>query len=556
MRKLLFLFALCLPVVSSYAQLPSATLLDVRARGAVGDGQADDTNALQNTLDQALRLCGATVYLPRGTFRIHGNLRLDARRLAAHPACPATTSAPLEVRISGEGEGVSRIVQSDPNATLLTLRGDYDVFPSLDHLSLLGRGPQTNGNLLEDLAPSTRVEQVLLGGTAGRCLLQDAERLLLRDVRFLHCRQALVQGSGATNESYYYGIEVLGAGIARDLVGSTPDFNFNRNAHNGVFPSDGPVQPDFHAAIVLGYNAVNNLFEGGSIKPLGRSLAGIRVFGGENIRFSHLYLEGYDTPALNPSLIIGGPVETTSATSPIPADARVFSVADSSWMINRLGSDLDLDPDGDYSMILYPPDYQLNSREPSQLGSGIRRGDFEQIYLSAYTGNQAHIVHRAVNGTQVHNWPRGVLVAESRGRSVLPMDPVIVEDCHLAAREHNQRLPGQYTIVASPDQPLVLAEVVLGIFADRFHTWATGSASDYTGSFNRLLELSGNTRMRTGDAGQGTIAVVGAGVVLLEHGGVADGLTAYGSTADAIRPVRLATGQLSHVQVASVAPTR
>src|SRR5207244_1484633 len=44
--------------------------LNVKAFGAVGDGTADDTAAIQDAIDTAARRGGGSVYLPLGSYRI------------------------------------------------------------------------------------------------------------------------------------------------------------------------------------------------------------------------------------------------------------------------------------------------------------------------------------------------------------------------------------------------------------------------------------------------------------------------------------------------------
>lgn len=48
-------------------------MIDVRDFGAKGDGQADDTSAIQNALDAAAAT-GDVVFFPRGEYRIERTL--------------------------------------------------------------------------------------------------------------------------------------------------------------------------------------------------------------------------------------------------------------------------------------------------------------------------------------------------------------------------------------------------------------------------------------------------------------------------------------------------
>ncbi len=50
-------------------QTPRFSYLDVLRGGAVGDGRADDTAAIQRVLDEAARRGGAAVYFPAGAYR-------------------------------------------------------------------------------------------------------------------------------------------------------------------------------------------------------------------------------------------------------------------------------------------------------------------------------------------------------------------------------------------------------------------------------------------------------------------------------------------------------
>jgi hypothetical protein len=66
---------------SGVAPSPIASVhgvFDVRDHGAVGDGTADDTKALRDTIDAAHAAGGGIVYVPSGHYRIKGGLKLPA----------------------------------------------------------------------------------------------------------------------------------------------------------------------------------------------------------------------------------------------------------------------------------------------------------------------------------------------------------------------------------------------------------------------------------------------------------------------------------------------
>ena len=90
----------------STAPPPPFGAFDIRAYGAVGDGVADCTAAIQAALDAAVAARGGTVFIPAGAWRVAGQLRL----------APAST-VPLSVR--GEGWGSALVWEQD--ADLLTI---------------------------------------------------------------------------------------------------------------------------------------------------------------------------------------------------------------------------------------------------------------------------------------------------------------------------------------------------------------------------------------------------------------------------------------------------
>ncbi|MDD4977077.1 MAG: glycosyl hydrolase family 28-related protein [Gallionella sp.] len=72
--QVLFLFV---PVLGEAAALqPNATVINVKTFGAIGDGVADDTKALQSALDEAM---GRTLYIPAGTYLAKEDLLVKAK---------------------------------------------------------------------------------------------------------------------------------------------------------------------------------------------------------------------------------------------------------------------------------------------------------------------------------------------------------------------------------------------------------------------------------------------------------------------------------------------
>lgn len=86
-------------------------LIDVRTHGAVGDGRADDTKALQAAIDEA-RGSGRRVYLPAGRFRVTRTLVWRTSRQGADIYSSG-------LRMSGDGPTRSVIVAACAGPALL-----------------------------------------------------------------------------------------------------------------------------------------------------------------------------------------------------------------------------------------------------------------------------------------------------------------------------------------------------------------------------------------------------------------------------------------------------
>jgi hypothetical protein len=80
-------------------QLPASTVANVRDYGAVGDGTADDTTAIQAAINAANGVGGGTVYLPRGEYKISSALTIYNH-----------------IALVGDGDYVTNIVQSSTTA--------------------------------------------------------------------------------------------------------------------------------------------------------------------------------------------------------------------------------------------------------------------------------------------------------------------------------------------------------------------------------------------------------------------------------------------------------
>jgi hypothetical protein len=89
----------------------AAPVSDVSDFGAVGDGVADDTAAIQAAIDHASALSGGVVFVPAGNYRTTAELRITTGGLTLRGEGPAsvlhiTSPSKPEVGIHIEGESV------------------------------------------------------------------------------------------------------------------------------------------------------------------------------------------------------------------------------------------------------------------------------------------------------------------------------------------------------------------------------------------------------------------------------------------------------------------
>ncbi len=105
--------------------------------GTVGDGEADDTAALQSALDATVGQGGAFLTIPPGLYRVTAPLHLNAR---------ANITRPWGIRAQG-----ARLVSaiSDGGHVLHIRSGATARFLSLEGLSILGGGREGHGLVIE-----------------------------------------------------------------------------------------------------------------------------------------------------------------------------------------------------------------------------------------------------------------------------------------------------------------------------------------------------------------------------------------------------------------------
>lgn len=105
--------------------------------GAIGNGIANDTTAIQNTIDAAQAAGGGTIYFPAGKYRIAGSLNAVG---------DPSNQLLWGVHFAGEGPYASEIIQANLNSAIIVF--DTIGSCSVDNLSFNYDGTPTGGEAI------------------------------------------------------------------------------------------------------------------------------------------------------------------------------------------------------------------------------------------------------------------------------------------------------------------------------------------------------------------------------------------------------------------------
>jgi len=396
--------------------------LNVRAEGAIGDGNADDTAALQKAIQFAVDhpIGGASrgspvVYLPPGAYKVSKTLRV-----------------PSQLHLIGDGPETATLLLTSPAGNLITVYpgkcSDWSCNGSIESLGLIGSGHLTTGTLLEiTSADSFHIRDVKMSNNGGRGLQLNfnSERFSSNNLYIYAVRWPIIL-AGDINESYFWNTQIIAPGGTNEATSSSDKYCYSVNCVNGKFPgpnsgpggSPTPVAPDTHAAIYVD-KAVNFSFVGGSIKPL-KYTAGIQVFNGNISTVRNFYFEGFpwdQAGRLNAAVIAGGAAQHTTLTGSLAGNATVVPVANTDWMPHLVTdpSDINLKNGGYLPYVLLPQDYASGSNEPSRYVLGLKRGQYEVVNIGGFSGDgKLYIASRGASGSAPAStsWPVGSIVEE------------------------------------------------------------------------------------------------------------------------------------------------
>jgi hypothetical protein len=436
-----------------------------------------NTAAFNAAILHLLLAGGGDLYVPNGVYHTYGTIDLS---LDVYTSAFASYSRPC-IRILGSTS--STIYQNHPTAPLITNR--Y-VQLRISGLILAGRGSATTGNLLELYGTQFwTLDDMEFRGTSGRGLfVVGSERGCARNLTFILTRQAIVNGTGANNETYYYNTIIIGPGYSQDMLTGSNTINYSTNPIGGAV---GTYTQSKRAAVDIS-NSVNYRFIGGSIKSTA-SIAGMRVRSGEQIVVQNIYFEGFGTGNINPSIIFGNNSEATTLSGSINNTVTTIPLTDTKWFLPVV-SNLN------YGIFTEAMEFVIY--DPADLAV------YEIVTVKYMFNNSAYEVVRGQAGTTALNWNSGVVFRESlRATSITDL---AVYDCHL---ESYQSLPVGATLDSTVALGNTAGEIIVGNMFDEFHR-----SSAYITTTNYNLNISNNRTRAFGSLNAGLIQVWGHAVVI------------------------------------------
>jgi hypothetical protein len=435
---------------------------------------------------------GGVVLLPPGHIFINRTIDIDSETLGS-PYDGGDSRKHIQINILGAGRRTTKLVQNHLTEPLIrtfnfeptTEKSGFEL--RLQALTLLGRGPNSTGNLLALYSWSHHViEDVWLEGTGG-CAIHIAmsERVVLRDVVVYRCRQALMMHD-AVNETYLFNFLPLSCGVVGDPLLPVPQDRYWGPNWDGFgnFPNEGPVVQSRRACMHIEGNQ-NFRWIGGSCKVLS-VLAGVKLRNCENAQIDNVYFEGFPRsgPTTNPSVIFGGAMERTWLSEPISAGAQRIKVEDSSWFPRRHTREKELtgyDPHYANAFAIYNP---------------ARPTEYEIVEVQGFVHEVMHVLRRGAPGGRLRlrdrparAWPAGSVVTEL----AFGLGNLTLHGNHLAGLSSFDSLP-KLELVENWERGDTNGQVIAGFVADDFCSAPNFPAGDFPGSCH--LELTGHNRVR------------------------------------------------------------
>jgi hypothetical protein len=213
----------------------------VTAFGARGDGQTDDTDAVQRAIDQA-----GAVEFPRGDYRIRRTIEID---LAKHGPVRLTGHGVGRVTIAGPGPAFRFVGTHAGTADPESFRPgvwERERMPQVEGLEIVGAHPEADGVEFMRVMQPTLARVLIREVRHGVRLTGRDRNLVLDSCHVYHCRgagvfldrvnlhQANIHGC---HISYCKGggIKVIGSEVRNlQVVGNDIEYNFDPDARESA----------------------------------------------------------------------------------------------------------------------------------------------------------------------------------------------------------------------------------------------------------------------------------------------------------------------------------
>ncbi len=265
------------------------TVLDF---GAVGDGQTDDTDAIQHAIDDG----GGDILLPKGNYRITRSLKVDLGKIGRTSLSGSGGKAKLIME--GPGPAIhflgNHTGSADPNSFMPGVWDD-ERCPMIDGLEIEGTHPEADGIRLEGTVQATltrllirKVHTAVHVFKRNRNVLIDACHFYFNTGIGVHLDHVnlhqIIISSSHISYCRLGGIRVDGGEVRNfEITGNDIEYN-NFRAHREKFPSDveeplptGEIYIDIQDGSVREGTVASNTIQG-TIVPGGSN---IRLIGSE-----------------------------------------------------------------------------------------------------------------------------------------------------------------------------------------------------------------------------------------------------------------------------------
>lgn len=216
--------------------------LSVKDFGAVGDGVADDTAAIQATVTAAgNRPGGCTVFFPNGTYKV---------------SAPINVTKP-GVMLKGDGKDSTQVVRATAYGTMFYFANGATVLDGtgIGHMRLIDNGANNNsGNLIEveNASRFTADNLTFFGGTNG-IILRGAANVELSNIY-------MYMQTPAAPFANRYGIRLIATGV----VGAPVVFGSNVSLNNvHIYGGDNMAASYSNLEACLEIEAVDGLWVNG-----------------------------------------------------------------------------------------------------------------------------------------------------------------------------------------------------------------------------------------------------------------------------------------------------